>query len=226
MTDPVPQRSPHASDPPDAFAVADQNTLRVIAASSPSGLCVCTGDRQRVKWINPAYREFLEESMRDRDVTGLPLAEVLPGFTQSDLGAILQRVAATREPFFAPEYEYVGFARGVTYWHWSLVALPAPADAIPDLLIQAIEITERVRARQHEEAIAAAGQDQRRLFTTVLSSILDFIYIFDLNGRFLYSNRALADLLGRTPESRSARIFSIWITRPSWPARCNCRFSM
>ncbi|MEO8626863.1 MAG: PAS domain-containing protein [Betaproteobacteria bacterium] len=195
------------SNPAGAFGVADQDILRVIAASSPSGLCVCTGDRQRVKWINPAYREFLDESMRDRDVAGVPLADVLPGFTQSDLGAILARVAAMREPFFAAEYEYVGFARGITYWHWSLIALPAPADAIPDLLIQTIEITESVRARKHDEAIAGAAQDQRRLFTTVLSSILDFIYIFDLNGRFLYSNRALADLLGRTPESMVGKNF-------------------
>ncbi len=43
-------------------------------------------------------------------------------------------------------------------------------------------------------------EEQSRIFDTTLSSITDFAYIFDREGRFLYSNRPLLDLLGITLE--------------------------
>ncbi len=39
-------------------------------------------------------------------------------------------------------------------------------------------------------------EQQSRIFNMVLSSISDFAYIFDRDGRFLYSNPSLLDLLG------------------------------
>ena len=41
-------------------------------------------------------------------------------------------------------------------------------------------------------------KDQARLFETTLSSITDFAYSFDLDGRFMYANQALLDLWGLT----------------------------
>ena len=37
---------------------------------------------------------------------------------------------------------------------------------------------------------------QARIFDTTLSAITDFVYVFDLDGRFLYANQALLDLWG------------------------------
>jgi PAS domain S-box-containing protein len=42
-----------------------------------------------------------------------------------------------------------------------------------------------------------AKVDERRRFEAILSSTEDFIYLFDLEGRFTYANRALLDLWGR-----------------------------
>ncbi len=53
--------------------------------------------------------------------------------------------------------------------------------------------------KQAEEALrdsAVELERQSRIFDTTLSSITDFAYIFDREGRFLYSNQALLDLLG------------------------------
>jgi PAS domain S-box-containing protein len=46
-----------------------------------------------------------------------------------------------------------------------------------------------------------AKGDERRRFEAILSSTEDFIYLFDLDGRFTYANRALLDLWGRDLES-------------------------
>ncbi|HYO80111.1 MAG TPA: ATP-binding protein [Bryobacteraceae bacterium] len=43
----------------------------------------------------------------------------------------------------------------------------------------------------------AAAERQRRLFDTALSNIADFVYLFDLNGRFVYMNQALLTACGR-----------------------------
>ena len=51
-------------------------------------------------------------------------------------------------------------------------------------------------AALHESAQRV--ERQVRIFDTTLSSIVDFAYIFDRDGRFIYSNQPLLDLLGIT----------------------------
>ncbi len=54
------------------------------------------------------------------------------------------------------------------------------------------ETGQRRSARELSEQL----ERQARVFETTLSSITDFAYIFDLEGRFLYANKALLDLWG------------------------------
>jgi len=58
------------------------------------------------------------------------------------------------------------------------------------------DITERKQAEKERNRIASKLEQQYRVFDTVLSAITDFAYIFDLEGRFLYANKALLDLWG------------------------------
>jgi PAS domain S-box-containing protein len=192
---------------PQPFAIDAKTTdpevaiLQAMANASPSGIGVVTGSELRIKWINAAYGESLDEAFKGKDLSGMLLAEVLPGYFESDIDSIFRRVAATRVPFFTPEYRYDFFARGVTYWQWSLIALPAPPDAVPDLMFQTIDVTENVLVRKKVEALLLKEEQQWRLFDTALSSTSDFNYVFDLDGRFTYVNQALANLLERTTES-------------------------
>jgi len=57
---------------------------------------------------------------------------------------------------------------------------------------------ERVRAERDASRLAADADRERRLFAAVLSNTPDFIYTFDLHGRFVYVNAALLALWGRT----------------------------
>jgi PAS domain S-box-containing protein len=52
-----------------------------------------------------------------------------------------------------------------------------------------------------------ANDDERRRFEAILSSTEDFIYLFDLGGRFTYANRALLELWGRDLKSVVGRRF-------------------
>lgn len=61
-----------------------------------------------------------------------------------------------------------------------------------------VDITERKRQEDSLRALTLQIERQSRVFDTTLSSITDFAYIFDNDGRFVYVNQALLDLWGRT----------------------------
>lgn len=58
------------------------------------------------------------------------------------------------------------------------------------------DLTQQKQAEEALRGSAVELERQSRIFDTTLSSITDFAYILDRDGRFLYSNQALLDLLG------------------------------
>jgi len=61
----------------------------------------------------------------------------------------------------------------------------------------ASDITGRKQAEEALKETRARSDQQKRLYETVLSSIPDLMYVFDLNYRFSYVNDALITMLGR-----------------------------
>jgi len=57
------------------------------------------------------------------------------------------------------------------------------------------------------DAFAQELQQQHRIFEAALSTSPDFIYVFGLDGRFRFANKALCDLLGRTLQEVVGRTF-------------------
>ncbi len=61
-----------------------------------------------------------------------------------------------------------------------------------------LDITAR---KQAEQALAATAEElaqQTRIFNTALSATEDFAYLFDLEGRFIYANRPLLEVWGKS----------------------------
>ncbi|UUO07247.1 PAS domain S-box protein [Blastopirellula sp. J2-11] len=65
------------------------------------------------------------------------------------------------------------------------------ADAIAQYVV-------RKRGEQILERLTAETERQRRLYRTILSTIPDLVYVFDLQHRFTYANDALLKMWGRT----------------------------
>jgi PAS domain S-box-containing protein len=59
-----------------------------------------------------------------------------------------------------------------------------------------IDITDRVRAQHAHRKIAAELEQHVRVVETVMSSITDFAYTLDRQGKFVYVNKPLLDLWG------------------------------
>jgi PAS domain S-box-containing protein len=70
-----------------------------------------------------------------------------------------------------------------------------------------MDITARKQAEQARHDIAEKYQQQSRVFDVTLSSIVDFAYIFDRAGRFLYANKPLLDLWGLTLDQAIGKNF-------------------
>jgi two-component system CheB/CheR fusion protein len=69
------------------------------------------------------------------------------------------------------------------------------------------DITESKHAEEHHRDLLATLEKQTRIFNTTLSSITDFAYIFDRDGRFIYANQPLLDLWGLTLDDAAGRNF-------------------
>jgi two-component system CheB/CheR fusion protein len=78
----------------------------------------------------------------------------------------------------------------------------------PAMILLAIEdITERKQAEESLKELSSRNERQSRIFNTTLSSIADFAYTFDREGRFLYINQPLLDLWGLKPEEAVGKTF-------------------
>jgi two-component system CheB/CheR fusion protein len=73
-------------------------------------------------------------------------------------------------------------------------------DRIDGVIVTFLDISARVRHGDELGKLSAEIVRQAQVFNTTLSSINDFAYIFDKEGRFVYSNQPLLDLLGITLE--------------------------
>jgi PAS domain S-box-containing protein len=70
-----------------------------------------------------------------------------------------------------------------------------------------IDISDRKASEQEAERLHRRLEQQSRIFDTTLSSITDFAYIFDREGRFIYVNQALLDLWGLKLEEAIGKDF-------------------
>jgi PAS domain S-box-containing protein len=131
----------------------------------------------------------------------LPLDEGIPAAVHPEdrphvLSELSARLRRTGEPEFAIEHRI--FRRGGEL-RWVLIQGRVefgPGGEAREAYGFALDITDRKR---HEEELRRAierYEQQVRLFDGVSSTTPDFVYLFDLQGRFLYANRRLLEVWG------------------------------
>ncbi len=71
----------------------------------------------------------------------------------------------------------------------------------------AIDITERKEIAADLKHVTDTAERQRVIYETALSNTPDLVYIFDLNARFTYANKALLEMFGRSWEETIDKSF-------------------
>ena len=88
---------------------------------------------------------------------------------------------------------------GTTGWALSRAVPLLDADGrIVEWFGTASDMTERKEAEEVARESQAKAERQRRLYETILSSTPDLVYVFDLDYRLSFGNRALLEMWGRS----------------------------
>ncbi|MGB8507489.1 MAG: PAS domain-containing protein [Pyrinomonadaceae bacterium] len=126
---------------------------------------------------------------------GRALTDITTKLVDEDLLADAERVRDTNDAVEREVFTHEG--------RWYLMRL-APChmadDRINGVVLTFLDITGRKRQAEETRGLASRLEQQTRVFNTTLSSINDFAYLFDGDGRFIYANQSLLDLLGITLE--------------------------
>ena len=177
-----------------------QAFLESLIAHVPAGIVSLSTPDFRVRQVNPFYLQFLDEPFRSgaQSLIGRRLDEFIPQARESGVQAIFENVAANGQPITINEFEYQGFARGVTYWNWILVPLrEQPGGAVSGVLLLVSEVTEAVRAnRRLSEALDMTRHHAAELDSTI-QQMVEGVAICDRDGNITKINPAGVALLGR-----------------------------
>jgi PAS domain S-box-containing protein len=181
---------PSADSPPAPSSIDVEAARRLAAAlaHAPAFICILVGPGHVFEYVNAQYLALVG----GRDVIGLAVRDALPEIAGQGFFELLDEVYRTGRPFTGAAMP-VRFGANASdaprYLSFVYQALSGSAGDITGILVHGVDVTEMVVAKQSLET-------RSRLFDTVLSSIVDFAYVFDRDGRFRYVNKALLDLWG------------------------------
>ena len=135
--------------------------------------------------------------IKPKDAAGAPVSTYLAAIHDEDRPAVAAKIAEAME---APDGRFEANYRvvrqdGSTSWVTARGRVERDAKGRPRQLPGVvIDTTARKASEQKAEDLRQRLEEQYRLFDITLSSINDFAYVFDLQGRFVFVNQALLDL--------------------------------
>jgi two-component system CheB/CheR fusion protein len=153
----------------------------------------------RVKFYTPPSLNIFNLIPTDID---RPLSDISSKIKNVDFQADVQKVLSKLQPV-EQEFETVG-------GKWYLMKIQPyiiSEDLIEGVIITFVEITDRKLHEQELKEMTSEIGKQARIFETTLSTVTDFTYILDREGRFVYSNQALLDFFGLKPEEIMGKNF-------------------
>jgi PAS domain S-box-containing protein len=187
---------------------AERARLEEVFRLSPSFVAVLRGPDHVFELANDHYKKLIG----GRDPVGKPIRLAVPEVGAQGYFDILDRVYATGEPFIATDTPVAlqrekGQPPEVRTLDFFYLPTRDAAGAVTGIIVHGIDLTEHKRAERSRAALTARLEQQTRIFDQALSSITDFVYVFDLDGRFRFVNKPLLELWGLTLEQAVGKNF-------------------
>lgn len=137
------------------------------------------------------------EQLSDKNYKGKNYCDVFP---ESRQNGVLKNLIEAVESGTSTNFEY--FSGIGTQAKWLSISTVLQDNL---LIVTIQDITEQ---RQSETALKAAlyvAEKQMRLYDSIIDNTPDLVYVFDLNYRFTYANKALLAMWGKTAEDAIGR---------------------
>ncbi|WP_088256676.1 PAS domain-containing protein [Fimbriiglobus ruber] len=185
---------------------AERGRLADVFQHAPSFTCVLRGPTHVFERANERYFELVGH----RDIIGKAVRDAFPEVEGQGFFEILDQVYRTGESFVGTDariqirIDGILQERFLDFVYQPLWGVDATVSGI---IVQGIDLTERRRAKESLSRVTAESERQRRMFETTLSNTADFVYLFDLDGRFTYVNKALLDLWRKELSQAVGRTF-------------------
>jgi PAS domain S-box-containing protein len=175
--------------------VQEARLLEAVLENTPSAIAYV--DREaRYTFVNPAY--VRASGRRVEDILG---RRALDFFPQPEYQAMYFRARDTGEPVSGREMPLALPARpeaGLTYWDFTLTPIKNDAEEVEGVLLTAIEVTDKVRARERIAAAERAHAREARLLSTILESMPGLVAYVDRELRYQRACSIYASGLGLT----------------------------
>jgi PAS domain-containing protein len=198
--DPVQAPGASASAFANGLSTEQASCIADLMVKAPAFVCTLAGPEHVFDFANDQYRKLAGH----RELLGNTVREVFPEVASQGFFELLDRVYRTGEPFVGQEIPIRLYGENgeseVRRLNFVYEAIRDNRGGARGIFVHGIDVTEHVDARnrlqQSEERLARQNRElaglaadlerQQRLFDTALSSIVDFAYVVDLDGRFLY----------------------------------------
>lgn len=195
-------------DSSDQAAMRELSALTEVFEKAPAFMAVLGGPEHVFEMANPAYYQLIGQ----RDIIGKSVLAALPEIASQGYIELLNAVLQTGVPFVGKEMKVLlqGPASEpeiVRYVDFVYQARKNRQGEIVGVFAHGVDVTDLVIARQTSEEHAQQLKRQSQMFDSLLTNITDFVYAFDREGRFIYSNRPLLDLLGISLEQIVGKTF-------------------
>lgn len=175
--------------------------LKEVFELAPSFMAVLSGANHVFELANMPYYQLVGQ----RDILGKPVGVALPEVAQQGFVDLLDEVYQTGNPFVGKEVEVLlqmtpDAPLSKRYLDFVYQPRRNASGEIEGIFVHGVDVTDLVISRQDSEARALELKTQAQTLNTLVSSISDFVYVFDRDGRFTFANKPLLDLLGITLE--------------------------
>jgi PAS domain S-box-containing protein len=175
--------------------------LHNIIMQLPAAIGIVKGKNYVLEMANASVLNLWGKSS---EIIGKPLLEAIPELEGQGIVELFNKVIISGEPHIDNDVMVTTFRTGkreVRYFDRAYLPYYEHNNSTPTgIFIMSHDVTEKVEAKKHVEEAKKEAERQKRLYETINGSTPDLIYVFDLDYRFTYANKALLNMWGSTWE--------------------------
>lgn len=194
----------------DAKAILqhERDRLKSIFMQASASICILQGPDLVYELINPAYQKIIP----NRKVLGRPIFDALPELVGTPLQDEILKVYRTGIPYqvdklLVPIADYEGGPTTDRYFTSSFYAQRDDNDNIDGIVNIVFEVTSLIKIQQELQEAREHSDKQKRIYETITSGTPDLMYVWDLDYKFTYVNKALLEMWGKTWDTAVGRGF-------------------